>query len=469
MKPDLSGRVLGGRYRVIRRLGEGNFGTVYLAEDTVLSVQRAIKVLAPYLAWHQEQVEVFRREAVNAAAVADHPNIVTVYDFGVDEDLYFIVMQYCEGQTVFQRLQGQGPFAPEAVSAILAQIASALDFAHARGRIHRDIKPSNIMVGADGKATLLDFGLTKALEATQYLSRDDVIKGTVAYISPEQVRGLSIGPATDTYSLGMTVYQMLTGHTAFEGDQATQLYKHVHEAPAPMTGVAPPIEAVVRRAVEKEPAARWPSAGTFALAFADAVRGGAGVTAGAAQGPGSQWPGPEPLRSGRDWPKIAIGALLIVLALLALVFLAQALSGEGEAPPTAIPPMIVPTDTSVPPTATATAAPPTATETPSLRRTAAAPPTAAPSPLPVQVFDVFCDPTCDLDEDTTCTALIWHVEGVRAYYLSVDGDEEQAQAGDQGMLANICLQPGEERTFTIRVEWPDGSGARRSITISRED
>jgi len=470
MNPDLVGRVIGGRYHVQRQLGVGSFGAVYLAEDAVLRVPRAIKVLAPYLAWHQDQVAVFQREAVNAAAVADHPNIVTIYDFGFDDGYYYIVMQYCEGETALQLLRERGPFAPESVRSILDQIASALDFAHARGRIHRDIKPGNVMVGPDGKATLLDFGLTKALEATQYLSRDDVIKGTTAYVSPEQVRGQPVSPATDTYSLGMTVYHMLTGHTAFQGDQAAQLHQHLHDPPAPMTGVSTAVEAVVRLALEKDPAARWPSAGAFATAFAQAVRdGGAG-------GPPSAPPrihgAPATGGPGSDWKKVALAAALLSLALVALLFLIRAVAGEAVPPTPTATATSAPSPTPVPPTATVpTPTEPAPTDAPSatprsMRRaaTAARPASTAVAP----VFNLTCGP-CDLDDDTTCGAVHWRVEGVKAYFLSVDGGDEKPMAGGSGTRSDVCLPPGDSATFTMRVEWPDGREERRTVEISRED
>src|SRR2546422_5052815 len=213
---DRVGELLAGRYRVLRRLGAGGMGTVYLAEHVHLGRLTAVKVLCPPLCEDDPSAEQrFRQEALLVAKVR-HPSVAQVYDFDRGPDGQFLLaMEYVEGETVAQRLQRGGPFPlPEAIRA-LGIVADALNHVHWIGILHRDLKPQNIMLGSGGVVKLLDFGV--AHEMAQLLAADGCQPGTLAYMSPEQLLGDAIGPASDIFSLGVVFYEMLTGRLPHAG------------------------------------------------------------------------------------------------------------------------------------------------------------------------------------------------------------------------------------------------------------
>jgi serine/threonine protein kinase len=219
-----------GKYKIIAEVGRGGFAAVYKAVDTTLSRTVALKVLAPHLLWDPTFVQRFQREA-EVAANLDHPNIVTIYEVSQIEGVYLIAMQFLAGRTLSQILEAEGLLPVSRVQAMIEQIASALDYAHARGFVHRDIKPSNIMVADDGRATLTDFGLVQAGEGTK-LSTTGVVFGTPEYMSPEQAEGEKLDARSDIYSLGVVLYEMLAGRPPFVADTTPAvMYKHMHEPP----------------------------------------------------------------------------------------------------------------------------------------------------------------------------------------------------------------------------------------------
>jgi len=235
----------------------------------------ALKVLAPHLLWDPTFVQRFQREA-KVAANLNHPNIVTIYEVSQIEGVYFIAMQFLGGRTVGQILEAEGPLPVSRVQAIIEQVASALDYAHARGFIHRDVKPSNIIVASDGKVTLTDFGLVKAGEGTK-LSTTGVIFGTPEYMSPEQAEGKVLDARSDVYSLGVVLYEMLAGRAPFVADTTPAvMYKHVHEPP-PLeelpSDLSQDVVAVVEKALAKKREARYQSAGEMVAALRQAVSG----------------------------------------------------------------------------------------------------------------------------------------------------------------------------------------------------
>jgi serine/threonine-protein kinase len=249
-----------GKYKIIEEVGRGNFATVYKAVDTTLDRTVALKVLAPHLLWDYTFVQRFQREA-RVAASLDHPSIVAIYEVNQIEGVHFIAMQFLEGRTLSQILEAEGQLAVSQVQAIVEQVSFALDYAHARGFVHRDVKPGNVIVADDGRATLTDFGLVKAGEGTK-LSTTGVIFGTPEYMSPEQAQGEKVDRRSDVYSLGIMLFEMLTGQVPFEADTPLEVpVKHLTAAlPLPREvnpDIPEPVERVILKAMAKAPEDRF--------------------------------------------------------------------------------------------------------------------------------------------------------------------------------------------------------------------
>lgn len=258
----LLGRKLGGRYQILERLGAGGMGVVYQAHDTWLDRTVAVKVLRPELAADREFLRRFRREA-RAAASLSHPNIVSVFDVGQEGEIHYLVMEYVPGSTLQQRLE-RGPLSPEEVLRIVSLVAAALEHAHAHDVVHRDIKPQNILLGSGGQVKVTDFGIARAGVAST-VTHAGAIVGSVHYLAPEQIQGNPGDRQADIYSLGIVLYQMLTGQVPFQGDNPISVaLKHVQEEPPPVRRLAsrtpPELERVVRKALRKNPEERYASA-----------------------------------------------------------------------------------------------------------------------------------------------------------------------------------------------------------------
>jgi serine/threonine protein kinase len=269
----LVGRTLG-NYQILEEIGRGGMAIVYRAYQPSLNRHVAIKVLPPHFTFDRQFVERFLREA-QAAASLRHPNIVVVHDVAEQNGLYYIVMEYLQGQTLRQLIEREGPLSPARVARMVERIASALDYAHQRGFVHRDVKPGNIFVGPDDHPTLTDFGIAKAASGTQ-LTRSGMLIGTPEYMSPEQAQGENVDRSTDIYALGIVVYQMLSGQVPFGGTTPHAiLYKQIHESPPPLRALQPglprALEDALARALAKDPRARYPNAEAFAKALADTV------------------------------------------------------------------------------------------------------------------------------------------------------------------------------------------------------
>ncbi|HEX5929769.1 MAG TPA: protein kinase [Solirubrobacterales bacterium] len=264
---------LSGRYQTGDRLGSGGMSNVYKATDLILERTVAVKVLAEHLSDDERFIARFRREAL-AVAKLIHPNIVQVYDTGVDEGRHYIVMEYVEGRSGAQILQRQGPVGPEIAAEIGIQGCAGLDYAHRRGIIHRDVKPGNLMIvggpvgGGELTVKLTDFGIARALEQTRITQVGSVV-GTAAYLAPEQVRGDEATPATDVYALGVVLYQFLTGRLPYEGSSLAELaVRQQNEKPLPPTTyndeVPETLGSAVLRALEGDPNRRYASADELA-------------------------------------------------------------------------------------------------------------------------------------------------------------------------------------------------------------
>jgi serine/threonine protein kinase len=264
-----------GPYRVIERIGAGGMATVYKAHHDALSRYVALKILPEFLAEQEGFKERFQQEAV-AIAHLRHPSILAVYDYGEQDGTSYIVEEFVEGGTLSERM-GK-PHALAETVAILSPIASALDYAHARGVLHRDVKPSNIMLTADNTPILGDFGLAKMMGGSEHLTMSGMIVGTPEYMAPEQCTGLPIDAAADVYSLGVVAYQMLTGQVPFtaETPAAVIVAQMRGELPPPRSinpDLSPSAESALLKGLTKKPDDRWPKAGDLigALAAAEAT------------------------------------------------------------------------------------------------------------------------------------------------------------------------------------------------------
>ncbi len=273
---------LSGRYEIGERLGSGGMSNVYRATDRILERTVAVKVLAEHLSDDERFVERFRREAL-AVAKLIHPNIVQVYDTGVDDGRHFIVMEFVAGRSGAQILRSQGPLDYETAAEVGIQACAGLDYAHRRGIIHRDVKPGNLMIvggpvgGGEMIVKLTDFGIARAIEQTRITQVGSVV-GTAAYLSPEQVRGEEATPATDVYALGVVLYQFLTGRLPYEGSSLAELaVRQQNEQPLPPSAyngeVPETLGSAVLRALEGDPARRYAGADELAGGLRLGLRG----------------------------------------------------------------------------------------------------------------------------------------------------------------------------------------------------
>src|SRR3989475_7844542 len=225
----LTDQVFDRRYKVVRKLGAGGMADVYLAEDQELGRPVAIKILNDRHAQDDQFVERFRREAKNAASLS-HPNIVSIYDRGEAEGSYYIAMEYLDGRTLKELLVRNGPPPIPIAIDYARQILSALAFAHRNGIVHRDIKPHNIVVGGDGRLKVTDFGIARS--GASQMTEVGSIVGTAQYLSPEQARGSPVDQTSDLYSVGVVLYELLTGQVPFTGDTPLEIaMKHLSEVP----------------------------------------------------------------------------------------------------------------------------------------------------------------------------------------------------------------------------------------------
>jgi eukaryotic-like serine/threonine-protein kinase len=260
--------VVDSRYTVRERLGDGGMGEVYLAHDVLLGRDVALKVLREPHAARGEFVERFRREARHAAGLS-HPNIVEVYDAGEAADgAPYMAMEYLPGGTLRDRLDMRGALPPRTAAEVALQIAEALAVAHGHGVVHRDIKPENVLVTENGDVKVADFGIARASDAT-VMTQTNLVLGTVRYISPEQAMARPVGPASDLYSLGVVLYEMLAGEVPFEAEGPIAVaMKHLTQPPVPLRELAPAVpadlEAITARLMRKDPARRYGRAGDLA-------------------------------------------------------------------------------------------------------------------------------------------------------------------------------------------------------------
>jgi serine/threonine-protein kinase len=328
------------RYRLVKPLGSGGMADVYLAHDSILDRDVALKVMSARYASDDEFIERFKREAQSAAALS-HANIVSIFDRGESEDgTYYIAMEYLPGGTLKDRIMSKGALPPRTAAAVALQIAEALCAAHERGVIHRDIKPHNILITESGDVKVTDFGIARAASSST-MTRTGSILGTAHYISPEQAMGEPVGPASDLYSLGVVLYEMLTGELPYDAETPLGIaMKHVNGHLQPPKALNPRvpdgINAITCRLLAKDPEDRYASGADLiedlervvaglepASATTELMRTRA-MPAAAAVAPTRVGPPPPPARRNGKRRNAWRPLLLVLLALLLLVPLAWA-------------------------------------------------------------------------------------------------------------------------------------------------
>ena len=261
-----SNKLLAGRYELIEKIGDGGMAVVYKAKDRLLNRYVAVKILRPEFTRDSQFIESFRKES-QAAAGLQHPNIVNVYDVGKEGNIYFIVMELIDGRPLSDIIEENGPLDYRNVIEIGKQVAAALSLAHKNHIIHRDVKPHNIMITKDGVAKLADFGIAKAISTSTIVNKDDggQVMGSVHYFSPEQARGKYVDEKSDVYSLGIVLYEMLTGEVPFDGDNPVEIaLMHINEDIKPpsqiIDNVPPALEKIILKATDKYQTNRYENA-----------------------------------------------------------------------------------------------------------------------------------------------------------------------------------------------------------------
>src|SRR5918997_1139124 len=271
----LSGELFATRYRMIRKLGGGGMADVYLAEDQELGRRVAIKILHGRYANDDQFVERFRREAKHAAGLS-HPNIVSIFDRGEAEGTYYIAMEYLEGRSLKELIASRGPAPVTLAIEYTRQILAALRVSHRTGVVHRDIKPHNILIDGEGRLKVTDFGIARA--GPSQMTEAGSIIGTAQYLSPEQAQGAPVSESSDLYSVGIVLYELLTGEVPFSGESPVEIaMKHLSQVPAPPSHLRPEIphdlDLVVMRALAKDPDDRYQSADEMDADLARVARG----------------------------------------------------------------------------------------------------------------------------------------------------------------------------------------------------
>src|ERR1039458_9163035 len=264
MDPTQAPRVFSERYELNHLIARGGMAEVYRAHDRLLDRPVALKVLFPELSVDRSFVERFRREA-QAAANLSHPNIVPVFDWGEDAGAYFIVMEFIDGRPLSSILKTAGPLSADRAAAVGGHVAAALGYAHKHGVIHRDVKPGNVLITDDGQVKVTDFGIARAINTEESLTQTGAVMGTATYFSPEQAEGIGVDARTDIYSLGVVLFEMVTGRPPFLGDTPVAVAsKHVRDhPPAPRElnpSIPPTFEAIILKSMAKDPAHRYATA-----------------------------------------------------------------------------------------------------------------------------------------------------------------------------------------------------------------
>jgi len=479
---DMTGKTLG-KYRLIERLGRGGMAEVYRAYQPSLEREVAIKVMHGYLAEDEGFVGRFKREA-RAVATLRHPHIVQVYDFDIEDDTYYMVMEYIGGETLKARLKrfnAQGKRMPlEEVVRIFCALCDALDYAHAQGRIHRDIKPANIMFDGE-RLVLTDFGIASIVGGTRYTATGAMI-GTPAYMSPEQGQGEPGDVRSDVYALGVILYEMVAGRVPYDADTPLAIVlKHLNE-PLPLprqvsAGVPPTVERVILKALAKSPDGRYQSAGGLAEALEAAVER-AGIpteipsvplepAAETTAPPPVAVPAPVPRRL--PWGLIGVASLIVVGLIAAALLVLPNLRGGTE---TTVP-AVTPTPTAVTPTPTPLTAQLTSPAVPATGVPSPAAPS-TPQPEAVAYYEAGAAAFQDWDLEQAIQELSLAVEAdpgfAEAYHLRgvVYREAGQLAEAEADLTQAIALEPDLVEAYYERgylyLDLARGEDARRDLT-----
>jgi eukaryotic-like serine/threonine-protein kinase len=333
------GEVVGGRYELEELVGSGGMSSVYKARDRLLERHVALKVLHEHYGSDGEYVERFRREARAVAQLA-HPNIVTVIDRGEDGGRQFIVFELVDGQNLKDLLEREGPLPVRQALELAIGVARALAFAHEHGIVHRDVKPQNVLLNGDGRAKVTDFGIARSLDVAGVTQAGTVL-GTSNYIAPEQASGREVEPATDVYSLGVVLFELLTGRVPFAGESFVSVaMRHVTEPPPSVLELRPDcparVAAAVDRALEKDPADRFPTMDAFAAeleaCLAELGPSPEGEVTLVRGTPVAKVSRPRVARARqRRWPLLLVAAgLVLLVAAVAAVLYDRGFGGGGE-------------------------------------------------------------------------------------------------------------------------------------------
>ena len=267
-RPPQPGDLIADRYELEELVGTGGMSSVFRAHDLQLEREVAIKILHEHYAQDPEYLERFRREA-RAVARLSHPNIVTVIDRGDDEGRQFIVFEHVEGENLKELVLRSGRLPVQQALELALHIADGLSFAHEHGLVHRDVKPQNVLLSSEGEVKVTDFGIARSLHVEQGVTQTGTVLGTGEYLAPEQASGKPVSPATDVYSLGVVLWELLAGDVPFVGENFVAVaLRHVNEPPPHLRerrpDVSPRLDAAVQRALAKDPAQRFPSMAAFA-------------------------------------------------------------------------------------------------------------------------------------------------------------------------------------------------------------
>ena len=323
-------RLLNNRYLILEQRGKGGMAIVYRARDTMLEREVAVKVLRENYSRDPAFLDRFRQEAKSAANLS-HPNIVTVHDFGLDGGQIFIVMEYVPGTDLKSLIKQRGRFSSEEAIPLLIQACAGLGYAHRAGLVHCDVKPQNMLVTPDMRLKVTDFGIARALSSIHAKEQNDEVWGSPQYFSPEQASGAAPSPASDVYSLGVTMYEMLTGSLPFHANTTAELaHLHIEAEPVPIAemlpDISPVLEQILTKVLSKEPSQRYRTAdqlGRLLLNFGNAKSSPALALTPEAMSVPVSFPGATTVSASAadqeiDWVSIGLG-LLALVAVLGLV------------------------------------------------------------------------------------------------------------------------------------------------------
>ncbi|MGH3001969.1 MAG: protein kinase domain-containing protein, partial [Gaiellaceae bacterium] len=329
------GEILSGRYELEELVGTGGMSSVYRAHDSLLDRTVALKVLHQQYTADEGYVERFRREARSVATLS-HPNVVTVIDRGEHEGRQFIVFEYVDGENLKQLIVRRGPAPVTMALELGVQVARGLSFAHQQGLVHRDVKPQNVLLNGNGEAKVTDFGIARSLDVKHGMTQTGTVLGTSDYIAPEQAQGQQVGEHTDVYSLGVVMYELLTGEVPFPGENFVAVaMRHINEPPPPIRDrrpdVPPRLEEAIQRAMAKDPDDRFPTMRDFCQEL-DACLAEAQGTQVMAPPPAPRRPARSRRRGLSPWPIVLVVLGVVAIGVVVALLIVHGIPSWGTKP-----------------------------------------------------------------------------------------------------------------------------------------